>query len=170
MSNKLFSVVDWLPTFYSAIGLDPSNLGEIDGVNQWQSLVSDAPSVRQEVLINIDDVSNYAAIVRSDFKYVIGSSSDSNEWYGETGRSDKNNDEGKSPDYKPDDVLSSKAGIAISAFVTSQQMLQLKKIRGGEMAEAEFNVTLLNSDDVYRLRNDAEVKCNVQEEDKVRMR
>lgn len=149
------------------IGSDPSKLGEIDGVSQWESLVSDGPSARQEVLINIDDKDNYAAIVRGDFKYVIGSSVGNNEWYGETGRSDKNDDEGKSPDYKPDDVLSSRVGIAISAFVTSQQMLQLKKIRGGEMTEGELNVTLLNSEDVYRLRNYAEVRCNVKEEDKV---
>lgn len=39
LTNQLFHVVDWLPTLYEAVGGNITDLGVIDGVSQWRSLV-----------------------------------------------------------------------------------------------------------------------------------
>lgn len=54
ITSQLFHVTDWLPTLYEAAGGDVSNLVDIDGVSQWESLVSgNSTGPRTEALINI---------------------------------------------------------------------------------------------------------------------
>lgn len=131
-------------------GLDLKELGEIDGIDQWNSLVLDEPSYREEVLINIDAIDNLAAIIRNDYKYIVGKNL-YNGWSGETGRPDKSNEEGKSPDYKAEDILSSKVGSIFSSM----------------LKQLEANKTL-TAEEIYNLRNNATVNCNVKEEEVVR--
>lgn len=57
----------------SSLGLDPQDLGDIDGIDMWPALSEDLPSPREEILYNIDDIGNpYAAIRRGDWKYITG--------------------------------------------------------------------------------------------------
>ena len=51
---RLIHISDWLPTLYTAIGGDVSDLGAIDGVDQWDTISRDLPSKRTEMLYNIE--------------------------------------------------------------------------------------------------------------------
>ncbi len=52
---SLIHAADWLPTLYKAAGGNPSDLGQIDGVDQWVSLKRrEEPSQRSEMLYNIN--------------------------------------------------------------------------------------------------------------------
>lgn len=124
-------IADWLPTLLTAAGLPRSSLaGRIDGVDMWPSISGEpaaAPvhlqgSPRSEVLVNIDPIFNYSAIRRGEFKYVLGSVGNGEEWYGETGRPEEAEIEGRSPAYDPEAVLMSKAGMAISGLLTAKQV------------------------------------------------
>lgn len=73
VSRQLMHVSDWLPTLYSAAGGNIEDLGDIDGVDMWRSLVTGAGSPRSEVLHNIDPVWNMSALRVGSYKYVQGS-------------------------------------------------------------------------------------------------
>ncbi|KAL3205731.1 hypothetical protein MRX96_040674 [Rhipicephalus microplus] len=49
VSRQLMHVSDWLPTLYSAAGGNVEDLGDIDGVDMWRSLVTGHGSPRSEV-------------------------------------------------------------------------------------------------------------------------
>nr|CAD7194792.1 unnamed protein product [Timema douglasi] len=70
VASQLFHMTDWLPTLYSAAGGDLSHLGDIDGLNAWESLSNDSPSNRTQVLHNIDDEYGNAALTVDDWKIV----------------------------------------------------------------------------------------------------
>ncbi|KAL1485818.1 hypothetical protein MTO96_031728, partial [Rhipicephalus appendiculatus] len=58
-------------------GGDPAHLGDIDGVSHVNALVGDAspqppPPPRTEVVVNIDPIDNYSAIIDGRFKFVAG--------------------------------------------------------------------------------------------------
>lgn len=61
---------------------------DIDGVNQWPSIVEDFPSPRTEILLNIDDVDNVEAIRKGKFKLVKGTPENGtrDQWYDKEGR------------------------------------------------------------------------------------
>nr|CAD7428336.1 unnamed protein product [Timema monikensis] len=52
--------------------LQNPHLGDIDGLNAWESLSKDSPSNRTQVLHNIDDVYGNAALTVDDWKIVKG--------------------------------------------------------------------------------------------------
>ncbi|GIX76166.1 arylsulfatase J [Caerostris extrusa] len=87
-SNQLMHVSDWLPTLYSAIGGEISDLGKIDGVNMWKALMYNLPSPRIEILHNIDPLNGMSALRRGDYKLVIGTTGDANAWYKPSGFDD----------------------------------------------------------------------------------
>lgn len=72
VSRQLMHVSDWLPTLYSAAGGNVQDLGDIDGVDMWRSLVSGVGSPRSEVLHNIDPVWNMSALRVGSYKYIQG--------------------------------------------------------------------------------------------------
>ncbi len=41
-------MTDWLPTLYSAAGGNSTDLGELDGVDQWEAISAGAEPPRQE--------------------------------------------------------------------------------------------------------------------------
>ena len=45
-------MTDWFPTLYSAAGGNVTDLGEIDGIDQWDALLQLGPSKRKEMLYN----------------------------------------------------------------------------------------------------------------------
>lgn len=48
------------------------DLGAIDGISMWESFLNNTKSPRKQVLHNIDDITGYAAIRDTTFKYVKG--------------------------------------------------------------------------------------------------
>ncbi|XP_012279683.1 arylsulfatase B [Orussus abietinus] len=167
VSNQLIYVTDWLPTLLSAAGLDKKGLGNIDGVDVWPALVSDKVSPRSEAVVNIDEIDDYSAIRRGDFKYILGSTKTGEEWYGEAGRADRSQSEGTSPGYKPEEILGSKVGVAISGVITAKQVLEVRKLREAKVSSGELNARMLTTSDILRMRSEAELKCNTKEEEKV---
>ncbi|XP_050297689.1 arylsulfatase I-like [Anthonomus grandis grandis] len=148
VSNNLMHISDWLPTLFSAAGLDHSQLSKaLDGKDQWKSISEDQPSSRIEILHNIDNIMKYAAIRQGPWKYVYGSAHkmEKDNWYGNNG---------KDPLYKYDEesVLHSKVGNALSGFVTYQQIQEKNK-------NIHFSSKLLNINDIKRLRENATIKC-----------
>lgn len=65
-------VSDWLPTFYSAAGLDVAELGEIDGLDMWDVLSNDKESPRKEVFNNYDEIEDYSSLRVGPWKYIEG--------------------------------------------------------------------------------------------------
>lgn len=155
VSTQMMHMTDWLPTFYSAAGLNVKDLGNIDGVDMWGALTENKTSPRTEVLHNIDDIYNYAALTRGDWKYVTGSTGGQwDQWYGETGR-----DSISSPRYSVDSVLRSKTGVAVAGLLTK---LQLREKQTG--SEPRFGrLRLLTENSVQELRNQAQLRCKAGE-------
>ncbi|XP_045446680.1 arylsulfatase B-like [Melitaea cinxia] len=79
----LMHVTDWLPTLLAAAG---GEIGaEIDGINQWNSIVGNGEPKRKEVLIAVsdDNIRAYAAYRAGDYKIIVGNVSGlSNSYYG----------------------------------------------------------------------------------------
>ncbi|XP_051172962.1 arylsulfatase B-like isoform X2 [Leptopilina boulardi] len=169
VSNNLMHIADWLPTLYSAAGFDSRNLGTIDGIDLWSTIIAEKNNPRSEILINIDEIANYAAIRRGDFKYVIGSTKNGELWYGETGRQENQETEGCLPIYNPQEILMSKAGVAISGIITSKQIQRMRIVRENKSSPPSWKskIQILAPSEIIRLRGDAEIICNIRKEDEV---
>jgi arylsulfatase B len=63
-------VSDWVPTLGGLAGIDFSN-ESLDGIDQWKMINEGGKSLRSEI-VNIDNVYNYSAIIKGDFKWVKG--------------------------------------------------------------------------------------------------
>lgn len=72
VSQQLMHITDWLPTLYSLAGGRQEHLGPIDGVDMWQALSTSSPSIRNEILLNIDNVGATTGFRYGDFKLVLG--------------------------------------------------------------------------------------------------
>ncbi|XP_063360593.1 arylsulfatase B-like [Cydia amplana] len=69
-NDQIFHVTDWLPTLLSAARGDiPKN---IDGIDQWGTIVKGEVSKRDSVLITIDDLNGWAAFREGDYKIIVG--------------------------------------------------------------------------------------------------
>ncbi|OWF52332.1 arylsulfatase B-like [Mizuhopecten yessoensis] len=72
--NGMMHAVDWMPTILSAAGGTPEK--DIDGLDQWESLRTGAPSKRTEFIYNLDDMNpplqGHAAIRVGDYKLIEG--------------------------------------------------------------------------------------------------
>jgi arylsulfatase B len=74
VATQTMHIMDWLPTLFSAAGLDSAPLRDrnLDGIDMWTALSNNMTSPRVEVLHNLDEVDEYAAITRGDWKYITG--------------------------------------------------------------------------------------------------
>ncbi|MCP6508622.1 hypothetical protein NL478_28050, partial [Klebsiella pneumoniae] len=70
VSNQLMHIVDWLPTLYGLAGGSLDSLGDIDGIDMWESLSENKESRRTLVLHNIDDTDGTAALRKDQWKIV----------------------------------------------------------------------------------------------------
>lgn len=74
--SDLMHMTDWLPTLYKKAGGKISDLGVIDGVNQWSLIKNgtrgDKSKGRKSVLINIDEVQRLEAAIQGQWKLVKG--------------------------------------------------------------------------------------------------
>lgn len=77
----LMHITDWLPTLIAAAGGNVDK--EIDGVNQWDSIIQDGESDRKEVLIAVHEAGPvaYAAYRAGDYKVVVGNVTGLNNGY-----------------------------------------------------------------------------------------
>lgn len=73
--EQFMDVSDWLPTLGGLAGVDFSN-ESLDGIDQWEMINEGGSSLRSEI-VNIDNVYNYSAIIRGDYKWVTGTISPS---------------------------------------------------------------------------------------------
>nr|XP_031848880.1 arylsulfatase B-like [Nomia melanderi] len=167
VSNQMMFVADWFPTLLSAAGVHEKHFNHLDGFNLWPALVSNKPSSRAEIVLNINDVDNYTAIRRGDFKYVIGQTETGSNWVGASGSPA----EGVPPVYDPDKVLHSKAGVAISGIITARQAMELRERRKRNLDDAilrtNFQEKILTADEILQLRRSARLECNVKDEEKI---
>lgn len=144
------------------------NLGTIDGINMWPSLISGVESPRSEILLNIDPVMNYSAIRRGDLKYILGDMDTGDEWYGDSGRDENKDKEGVSPAYDAEAVLKSKVAMVISGEITLQQASSVKRIRNATYEEVDITTVMqLTVDEILQLRSQADLKCRVRNDEKV---
>ncbi|RZC40775.1 arylsulfatase B-like, partial [Asbolus verrucosus] len=75
VSTDLMHITDWLPTIFTGAGGDIGLLDpELDGIDQWSSLVYDLPSARNDILLNIDEKTRNAALRFSYWKLIVGTS------------------------------------------------------------------------------------------------
>ncbi|XP_046838144.1 arylsulfatase B-like isoform X1 [Vespa crabro] len=169
VSYQLMSIADWLPTLLSAAGLNKSQLGKIDGLDLWETIAGNQISPRSEILINIDDISNYAAIRYGDFKYITGDTGINDEWLGESGKPSE--ESGFPPVYDPNQILQSKTGIAIAGVITAQEIIESRRSRSVDVKDdinIGFQKMMLTADQLLDLRMKSEIKCNVREEDMIK--
>ena len=70
---QLIHITDWLPTLYKAAGGNFSALPRnIDGIDQWDAIINNKRSLRDTVLINIDEKEKNAAIISGRWKLTFG--------------------------------------------------------------------------------------------------
>jgi arylsulfatase B len=88
VARQFMHISDWLPTLLSIAGGNVSQLENIDGVDQWQSLSEDLASTRTAILHNIDDIYGNAALTVGTWKLVKGTTYNGtwDNWYGPSGR------------------------------------------------------------------------------------
>lgn len=70
--EHLFHISDWMPTLYQLAGGVPADLGDIDGVSHAEALATTSSPPRMELVVNIDPIDNYSAIIAWPFKMVAG--------------------------------------------------------------------------------------------------
>ncbi|KAI4462491.1 arylsulfatase [Holotrichia oblita] len=155
--TDLMHISDWLPTLYSAAGLNKSELGEIDGIDMWESISQDKKGPRSEILYNIDDVWKYGAIRRNKWKYLYGSVTKKDYWYGTAGTDSHYH-------YDIDAILDSKTGTALAGITTYQQIHQKHNdFRHKALNKTDYSVQLLDESIILRMRGEATVRCKDRE-------
>jgi arylsulfatase A-like enzyme len=66
-------VTDWLPTLITAAGGNGSELASnLDGIDQWSSISNNQASTRTQLIVNIDEFMENAAIRDRQWKLVFG--------------------------------------------------------------------------------------------------
>ncbi|KFM77853.1 Arylsulfatase I, partial [Stegodyphus mimosarum] len=72
VNNNLIHAVDWFPTILAAAGGENKDDG-MDGMNQWNSISTGGPEVRNEFIYNIYDLEYKRAAIRmGDYKLIMG--------------------------------------------------------------------------------------------------
>ncbi|XP_043603909.1 arylsulfatase B-like [Bombus pyrosoma] len=126
ISNQLIHVTDWLPTFYSAAGGNLEDLEEnLDGVDQWATIVSEKKTRRKNVLLNIDEKQGLSGALMGRYKLINGANLSYGDYYGDSGTSESY------PEYNVSNVLHSAAGSALAsvsnATLNSERIIELRR-------------------------------------------
>lgn len=53
------------------LGGNSSNLGEIDGINQWEVLTANKTNLRTEITLEIDELENLSGIIAHNGRYKL---------------------------------------------------------------------------------------------------
>lgn len=121
----------------------------------WPTISKDTETPRMEMVYNIDDIYNYAAVRKGDWKYITGTSTSQNLWYGNSG---------KNTSYKYDilSILKSETATTLAGLLTYKQIAE-------KTSDSNDTIQLLEAETILRLRRHAEIKCppvNVTESQK----
>ncbi|XP_050310955.1 arylsulfatase B-like [Anthonomus grandis grandis] len=123
INKHLMHITDLHSTLIYVAGGNPLER-QIDGINQWHSISDNTPSLRTEILLNIDDINKFSGIIGNNgrYKYLRGSynNGEYDGSYGDSGRS-KN-----SPPYNITEVLSSDVNLAIQGLQNSIELTKEK--------------------------------------------
>ncbi|KOC62042.1 Arylsulfatase B [Habropoda laboriosa] len=132
ISDQMFHITDWLPTFYTAAGGNLEDLEEnLDGFDQWSTIVSAKKTVRESILLNIDEVENLSGALWGKYKLINGAKQLYGDYYGDSGTNESY------PKYNVSSVLHSPAGSAI----------------------ANISNLTLSANDITQLREETRVTC-----------
>lgn len=83
ISEEFMHITDILPTMASAAGIHV-NTRNLDGIDQWQVISESLPSIRKEVLYNIENVLSFSSVMNDGWKLVNGSENLKNSvWLGD---------------------------------------------------------------------------------------
>lgn len=141
VSNQLFHISDWLPTFAGIAGVPLTR--PVDGHDIWPALSQASQSPRKDVLLNLDPLEPYTSLIRNQWKYLSGTTIkgiyDGHLWENFT-RSEQHDSfkiYGKS-------VIASDVGLALAPFSSSTIYKTPRPISAFE---------------VERLRKQAQLKC-----------
>ncbi|CAG9855683.1 unnamed protein product [Phyllotreta striolata] len=111
VNRQLIHITDLLPTFYRAAGGNVEDLGNIDGIDQWDAISKNEPTNRSTILISIDDLNGYSGILGYDGRYKLlnGSFKDGiySDYFSESYRGPEN------PPYDISSVMKSNVNVAI---------------------------------------------------------
>ena len=72
VSQELMHVTDWLPTLYSVAGGEDALSENLDGVDQWQSLLHIRASQRSNALLEFDEKNMIFALRDENWKITQG--------------------------------------------------------------------------------------------------
>ena len=72
VSKGKIHMVDWLPTLYAAAGGTLTDLKNIDGLNQWDSIKYAKKSPRNSMLLNIDETAGLEGAIVGKYKLIKG--------------------------------------------------------------------------------------------------
>lgn len=112
------------------LGIDTTRLQDkIDGIDMWDALSQNLTSPRTEMLYNADELDNYGAIRRGDFKYILGTTGKgrADQWYGDSG-------EDREYHFTDEEVLTSQTASALAGFVTDMQIKE-KLTQGKKLSQ-----------------------------------
>ena len=126
-------------------------MGAIDGINMWTSISENTDSPRSEFLYNVDDVWDYGAVRRGDWKYLYGTVNKKDFWYGSSGNASHYS-------YDLDDVLKSKVATALAGLITYQQIYDVKN-------NSSVMVEIVNENTIKEIRHRARLMCRKEVED-----
>ncbi|XP_069692179.1 arylsulfatase B-like isoform X1 [Periplaneta americana] len=116
VSGELFHVTDWLPTLLAVAGGSAVD-APVDGLNQWDALMSNGTSPRTDALLLLDEVANVYAFRWGKWKLTNGTNHElqgkTDGFYGESGSSPSN------PPYNITAVIHSYVGEALSNLESS---------------------------------------------------
>ncbi|XP_031636044.1 arylsulfatase I-like isoform X2 [Contarinia nasturtii] len=150
VSNEMFHISDWLPTFAKIAGFNIE--GPIDGKNIWNSLSYDLPSPRRDVLLHHDPEVPYMAYISENLKLVSGSTYDGmyDKWLSEPiDQSEENSTFGEK--YS-EAILSSNVGQVLQKYSTSN--------RNKFYNYVETDSHTISADEINEIRFKAKVTCN----------
>lgn len=79
VSNEMVHITDWFPTLLSAAG--GRTYAPIDGMDQYDSLITGGPSPRREFIYNLNEINGRAALRSGPWKLIQGNPGSLNDWY-----------------------------------------------------------------------------------------
>ena len=120
--NELFHATDILPTLASAAGIKIPTKKNLDGIDQWDSLMYGSTTSRLDILHNIETVKGYSSYTNRGWKIINGTSFDAefDSWLGAAPTNPTLN-----PEIYAANVISSKVGKALST-VSSDEISDLR--------------------------------------------
>ncbi|XP_052862949.1 arylsulfatase B [Anopheles cruzii] len=126
VSLQTIQISDWLPTLYEAAGGNVSSLpANLDGVSVWKELNNGNPTNRIEVLHNIDDIWQSAALAVGNWKIVKGTHYNRtwDGWYGPSGTREEKA-------YALDAIIRGRTGRVLAELKmlpTKKQIIKLRR-------------------------------------------